>query len=117
MKPGQKIKKKEVRMLIEVLLEILAVLIKLFWILVFAGLVIAESLFCIQLQKLLKLHKKYKKEYALASNNGHNGHRGREMKDIENDLAALRLEVISWACIAIACAYCILDCFTTRIIK
>lgn len=102
--------------MLEVLLLILAILIKLFWILVLMGLVIVESLFCIQLHSVIKLHKKYKKEYALASNNGHNGHKGREMKEIENDLAALRLEVISWGCIAVVAAYCIMDCFITRII-
>lgn len=99
------------------MLEVLDVVIKIVWFAVFVLLIIAESLFCIQLQELLKLHKKFKKEYALASNDGHNGHSGRLMKDIENDLVSLRIEVISWGCIAVAGAYAILDCFITHIIK
>lgn len=99
------------------MLEILDVVIKIVWFAVFVLLIIAESLFCIQLHSLVNLHKKYKKEYSLASNNGHNGHSGRLMKDIEADLNCLKVEVISWACIAIATAYAILDCFLTHIIK
>lgn len=99
------------------MLEVLDVVIKIVWFAVFVLLIIAESLFCIQLHSLVNLHKKYKKEYALASNNGHNGHRGRLMKDIESNLINIRIEVISWACIAIATAYAILDCFLTHIIQ
>ena len=99
------------------MLEVLDVVIKIVWFAVFVLLIIAESLFCIQLHSLVNLHKKYKKEYALASNNGHNGHRGRLMKDIESDLINIRVGVISWACIAIATAYAILDCFLTHIIQ
>lgn len=99
------------------MLEVLDVVIRIVWFAVFILLIVAESLFCIQLHSVIKLHKKYKKEYALASNNGHNGHKGRLMKDIEDDLDNLRLEVISWACIAIACAYAILDCFVTHIVQ
>lgn len=99
------------------MLEVLDVVIKIVWLAVFVLLIIAESLFCIQLHSLVNLHKKYKKEYALASNNGHNGHRGRLMKDIESDLINIRVGVISWACIVIATAYAILDCFLTHIIQ
>lgn len=99
------------------MLEILDIVIKIVWFAVFVLLIIAESLFCIQLHSLVNLHKKYKKEYALASNNGYNGHRGRLMKDIESDLINIRVGVISWACIAIATAYAILDCFLTHIIQ
>lgn len=99
------------------MLEVLDVVIRIVWFAVFVLLIIAESLFCIQLHSLVNLHKKYKKEYALASNNGHNGHRGRLMKDIKADLNRLKVLIISWTCIVIATAYAILYCFLTHIIQ
>lgn len=99
------------------MLGTIGVFIKIIWLLVLALLVIAEIMFCIKLQELLKLHKKIKKEYALASNDGYNGHSGRLMKDIENDLVNLRIKVISWVLISAANTYAILDCFITHIIK
>lgn len=91
------------------------ILIKLFWIAFEMGLIVAEFYFCIQLREVLKLHKKFKKEYSLATNNGYNGHSGRLMKEIEKDLINMRIEVISWASIVIACAYAVVDCLTTHI--
>lgn len=99
------------------MLEVLDVVFKIIWFLVFILLIVAECLFCIQLQELLKLHKKIKKEYALATNNGYNGHPGRLIKDVEKDLVNLRVQIISWGCIALAGAYAILDCFITHIIQ
>lgn len=98
------------------MVEFVAILIKVFWIVIGMFLIVAECLFCIQLQELLKLHKKIKKEYALSTNNGHNGHPGRLIKDVEKDLVNLRIQIISWGCIAIVGAYAILDCFMTHII-
>lgn len=96
------------------MLEILA---KLFWIALEIVLIIAEYYFCIQLHAVLKLHKKFKKEYALSTNNGYNGHSGRLMQDVEKDIINMKIEVVSWSCIAMACAYAILDCLTTHIIN
>ena len=97
--------------------EILVAVEKIVWIIVFMFIAIAESLFCIQLVAVQNKYKRVKKELSLSSNNGHNGHRGRPQINIKNDLANLKLEFISWSCIAVACAYALLDCFLTHIIK
>ncbi len=89
---------------------------RLFWILFEIGLVIGEAAFCIQLQFVHKAHKKVKKEYSLATNDGCNGHSGRLINEVEKELISIRIQLISWMCIVITCAYAIVDCFSTHII-
>lgn len=79
------------------------------WILFEIGLVIAEIAFCIQLQAVHRAHKKVKKEYLLSTNDGYNGHSGRLINDVEKDLINLKIQMISWLCIALAGAYAVIE--------
>lgn len=99
------------------MVEFVAILIKLFWTVIGMFLIVAECFFCIQLQDVKRRFQKVKKEYSLSSNNGHNGHKGRPRADIENDLVNLKIEIISWGCIAVAGVYALFDCFATHIVQ
>ena len=97
--------------------EIVAILTKILWTVIWLLMVVAECFFCIQLQDVKRRYQRVKKEYSLSSNNRHNGHKGRPRADIENDLVNLKIEIISWGCIAVAGVYGLFDCFATHIIQ
>lgn len=85
---------------------------KLFWICYEIALLICEALFCIRLQAAWNGYKRLKKEYCLAPVELKKGHAGRARAEVELDLVNKKVELVSWACIAFACVYALIDCFT-----